>query len=95
MLELADVVPDVLKFDMEFIRGIDRAPAERLKVVATLVRMAHELGATPLAEGIETESEAQACEQLGFVLGQGFHLGRPVPAKHYAGHSTQVSEPVV
>lgn len=95
LLELAAVVPDVLKFDMELIRGIDRAPDERLKVVESLVRMACELGATALAEGIETESESRTCERLGFVLGQGFHLGRPVPAKAYAGLATEANEPVV
>ena len=88
LLELADVVPDILKFDMEFIRGIHLAPAARLKMIATLVRMSSELGATPLAEGIETEGEAKTCEQLGFVLGQGFYFGRPVAARDYAALST-------
>ena len=31
LLELGDVVPDILKFDMEFIRDIHLASAERLK----------------------------------------------------------------
>jgi EAL domain-containing protein (putative c-di-GMP-specific phosphodiesterase class I) len=94
LLELADVVPDYLKFDMEFIRSINLAPAERLKVVATLVRMASELGATPLAEGIETEGEAQTCEQLGFVLGQGYYFGRPAAARDYVGLSRNAVAPV-
>ncbi|MGE3241802.1 MAG: EAL domain-containing protein [Pirellulales bacterium] len=94
LLELAVIVPDVLKFDMALIRGIDQAPAERHKVVESLVRMARELGATPLAEGIETESEARTCGQLGFELGQGFHLGRPVPAKQFAALVTPSPVPV-
>lgn len=84
LLELADVVPDILKFDMEFIRGIHHASSERLKVVATLVRMSSELGATPLAEGIENGGEAKMCEQLGFILGQGYYFGRPVAAVDFA-----------
>ena len=94
LLELSDVVPDYLKFDMEFIRGIHLAPSERLKVVATLVQMASELGATPLAEGIETEGEAKTCEQLGFVLGQGFYFGRPTAARDYAVRSQNSVAPV-
>lgn len=93
LLELADVVPDILKFDMKFIRGIHLAPAERLKLVATLVRMSSELGATPLAEGIESEGEAKTCEQLGFVLGQGFYFGRPIAARDYAALSTNAVGP--
>jgi EAL domain-containing protein (putative c-di-GMP-specific phosphodiesterase class I) len=88
LIELAEVVPEILKFDMEFIRGIDLAPAERLKVVAALVRMSSELGAMPLAEGIETEGEAKTCAQLGFVLGQGYYFGRPAAARDYALRST-------
>lgn len=84
LLELSDVVPDVLKFDMEFIRGIDLASAEKHKVVATLVKMAAELGTKPLAEGIETAGEAATCAQLGFQLGQGFYFGRPVAARDYS-----------
>ena len=87
-------MPDILKFDMEFIRGIHLVPADRLKVVATLVRMSSELGATPLAEGIETEGEAKTCEQLGFALGQGFYFGRPVAAREYAAWSANAVGPV-
>jgi EAL domain-containing protein (putative c-di-GMP-specific phosphodiesterase class I) len=87
LFELADVVPDCLKFDMEFIRSIDLAPADRLKVISTLVRMASELGTTPLAEGIETEGEAKACQELGFVLAQGYYFGRPMGAREFAAHS--------
>ena len=51
LLELGDVVPDIMKFDMEFIRDIHLAPAERLKVVATLVRMSSELARCRLRRG--------------------------------------------
>ena len=48
------------------------------------MRLASELGATPLAEGIESEGEAKTCAELGFVLGQGYYFGRPAPAREYA-----------
>jgi diguanylate cyclase (GGDEF)-like protein len=35
---------------------------------------------TALAEGVETEEQAQRLLALGFQLGQGYHLGRPMPA---------------
>jgi EAL domain-containing protein (putative c-di-GMP-specific phosphodiesterase class I) len=77
LLELGEVPPDVLKFDMQLIRGIDTASAKRQELLATLVRMARDLGATPLTEGVETANEHQTCQQLGFELGQGFYYGRP------------------
>ncbi len=81
LLELADVPPDVLKFDMQLIRDIDKAPAARQDLLRSLVRFAVDLGTEPLAEGVETESEHQTCVQLGFTLGQGYLYGKPAPAK--------------
>ena len=34
---------------------------------------------TPLAEGIETDAELAFLAEHGCALGQGYHLGRPVP----------------
>ena len=57
-------------------RGIhtDRA----LRALATaLISFAAEIGATIVAEGIETRRDLDALSELGVALGQGFHLGRP------------------
>ena len=77
LLELAEVPPDVLKFDMQLIRGIDSAPSSRQELLATLVKLAKNEGTQTLAEGVETEAEHEACRQLGFDLSQGFLYGRP------------------
>lgn len=79
LLELAEVPPEVLKFDMQLIRGIDSAPASRQELLRSLVRYATELGTAPLAEGIETEEEHAACVSLGFELVQGYLYGKPAP----------------
>lgn len=86
--ELVEAPPDYLKFDMSMIRRIDQAPAERQRMLASLVTMARELGITPLAEGIETEAEALTCRQLGFSTAQGFYFGSPAPLRQYAGDHT-------
>ena len=77
--ELAESPPDYLKFDMSVIRGIDSASREKQRMVATLVHVARDLGAIPLAEGVETDGEEEACRGLGFQLAQGFLFGRPQP----------------
>lgn len=81
--ELVEAPPDYLKFDMSMIRSIDRAPNERQRMLASLVKMVRELGITPLAEGIETEAEAITCRQIGFVTAQGFYFGSPAPLRQY------------
>lgn len=82
--ELVEAPPDYLKFDMSMIRRIDQAPAERQRMLGSLVQMVRELGITPLAEGIETEAEAATCRQLGFSTAQGFYFGSPAPLRQYS-----------
>jgi len=81
LLELVDVPPDVLKFDMKFVRDVETATPERRRMIQSLVEIVRSLNAVPLAEGIETGEEAQACRDLGFELAQGFFFGRPCPAR--------------
>lgn len=79
--ELGEVPAHFVKFDMALLHGIDRAPQTKQKLVGDLVRMVHELGSVALAEGVETEAEAQVCRAAGFDLIQGFLTGRPVPVE--------------
>lgn len=78
--ELVEARPDYLKFDMKFIRGIHQAPASRQQMLASLVKMANDLGIIALAEGVETEAEAEVGRQMGFGLFQGYLFGRPEAA---------------
>jgi EAL domain-containing protein (putative c-di-GMP-specific phosphodiesterase class I) len=79
LIELTETSPDYVKFDIELIRGIDRAGPRRQQTLATLVRMVRDLGIATLAEGTETREEAETCLAIGFDLAQGFHFGRPAP----------------
>jgi len=81
--DLAEVAPDYVKFDMSLIRDIDRATPQRQQVLAALVQMVNNLGITSLAEGVETAGEDEACQQMGFDLGQGYLYGRPAPPREY------------
>lgn len=83
LIELVEVRPDVLKFDMTLIRGIDQASSQRQQMLGLLTQMSREVGSIPLAEGIETEAEHQTCVELGFELAQGFYYGRPAPSQLY------------
>ena len=80
LLELAEVPPDYLKFDMSLIQGIHQAGSSRQTMVESLVRIGREIGVPCLAEGVEKEEEAKVCAELGFQLVQGFLYGLPAPA---------------
>ncbi len=79
LTELVEVHPEYLKFDMSLVRNIDQAPKEKVQMVRSLVHMTLEMGIIPLAEGVETKGERDACIDLGFQLGQGYLFGKPVP----------------
>ncbi len=88
--ELVEARPDYLKFDMKFIRGIHQAPANRQQLLASLVRMATDLGIVPLAEGVETEPEAECGKQMGFQLFQGYLFGRPDAPEKWLQNEAEV-----
>jgi EAL domain-containing protein (putative c-di-GMP-specific phosphodiesterase class I) len=79
LLELAEVPPTFLKFDMSFIRGIDAASVSRRSLLTSLVSVARDLLVQTVAEGVETAEEADACMRIGFTHAQGFFFGRPRP----------------
>lgn len=79
--ELIEVPPDYLKFDETLIRGVDEAPEAKRTLLQALVRMCQEGNIQTVAEGVETENEAQTLRELGFNLAQGYLYGRPSPIK--------------
>jgi len=81
LVELVDVPPDYLKFDMKLVQRLESASVEHQRMLASLVKMVHDLGITPLAEGIETQSDHEICRDIGFTCAQGFHYGYPTLPK--------------
>jgi EAL domain-containing protein (putative c-di-GMP-specific phosphodiesterase class I) len=80
LVELMEVPPDFVKFDMALIRDIHKASPHKQKTLETLVKMVRNLGVAPLAEGIESHDEAAVCTDMGFMYAQGYLFGKPVPA---------------
>ena len=73
---LARFQPDIIKIDMELVRGIECSLPRRV-IVSGIVSMCRELGITLIAEGVETEAEMRALRSLGIRYLQGFLLARP------------------
>jgi diguanylate cyclase (GGDEF)-like protein len=70
---------DILKLDQSFVRGQDSSE-RTAEIVRCIVQLAHSLGMTVTAEGVETESEFRRVADAGCDLGQGFYFSVPVPA---------------
>jgi EAL domain-containing protein (putative c-di-GMP-specific phosphodiesterase class I) len=68
--------PDVVKFDMSLVRGID-ADAARRQLMGSMVQAFRALGVTTIGEGVETEPERDVLVELGCDALQGFLYARP------------------
>src|SRR5277367_2136538 len=73
-----------LKLDMSIVRPIVSSASFRA-IVRTNIDLAHQLGIKVVAEGIESAAVSSELRALGCDIGQGFHLGRPMPAAAFTG----------
>jgi EAL domain-containing protein (putative c-di-GMP-specific phosphodiesterase class I)/CheY-like chemotaxis protein len=82
--------PDVIKIDMELVRGID-TDVTRQELVRSVHALCRTLAIAVVAEGIESKPEHAALAGIGIDLFQGFAFARParelceVPDAHYDG----------
>lgn len=73
---LARLQTDIIKLDMELIRGIDASLPRRM-IVEGLIAMFERMKITVVAEGIETIGEYEALRAIGVRYMQGYLLARP------------------
>jgi EAL domain-containing protein (putative c-di-GMP-specific phosphodiesterase class I) len=67
-----------LKIDRAFITGLDASPQDR-SIVRAIIELAHGLGLTVTAEGVETAAVLEWLRHAGCDTAQGYHLARPAP----------------
>ena len=66
---------DTLKLDRSFVLQLDAGLAGT-KIVAAVIKLAHELGMDVISEGLETKQQIDSLRALGADLGQGFYFSR-------------------
>jgi diguanylate cyclase (GGDEF)-like protein/PAS domain S-box-containing protein len=70
---------DTVKIDRSFVAHAEKVEYHRVLIEAT-IRVAQTLGMTTVAEGIETEGQAELMQRLRCDRGQGYLFARPLPA---------------
>lgn len=76
----------IIKLDKSFVDGIeidDGQPAAadaRQAVARAVIQLARALDLDTIAEGIESVEQVAVLRELGYTVGQGFHLAEPMPA---------------
>lgn len=83
LIELFEVPPKYLKFDLSFIRGLEGASKLHRASVRALLNMVRDLDVLSLAEGVETADQAELCAELGFDMAQGYFFDRPQPVLYW------------
>ena len=79
---LVDLPFDVLKIDMQFIRGIDKNPKVK-DIVKMIINLSKTLNAVTVAEGVENEGQYQFLKDNGCDVIQGYYLSKPLSAADF------------
>ena len=87
---LAQLEPDIVKLDMELVRGIEREGRTR-RLVQHLIEFCRGEGFVTVAEGIETAAELAVVTELGVDLVQGYLLAHPQPPFCSLAHPAKVA----
>jgi diguanylate cyclase (GGDEF)-like protein len=74
---------DELKIERTFLAGI-RAAGDQAALVDLIIGMAHSLGLSVVAEGVETEAQFAYLQQRGCDEAQGYLFGKPLAAAEFA-----------
>lgn len=77
-MRIVDIKPSVIKIDKSFIHSLADS-AEMQAVIKAIVDIGYKMDALIIAEGIESEEQAEVLLELGVDVGQGWHFGRPMP----------------
>jgi diguanylate cyclase (GGDEF)-like protein/PAS domain S-box-containing protein len=70
----------ILKLDTIFVSGVCENSEDRV-IIGSIIELAHALGLTAVAEGVETVAQLHALQALGCDLMQGYYWSRPLDAE--------------
>ena len=73
-----------LKIDKFFTNGLDEHGEEGAAIVQAIISLAHSLKMDVVAEGVETASQLRQLKTMMCDEIQGFHVGMPLAADHFA-----------
>lgn len=81
----------IVKIDKIFIAGIESDDFSR-HIVSNLIQLSRQLGFMTIAEGVETEKQAEQLSSMGVTYMQGYLFGRPMPMEKYGKELSDAKE---
>ena len=85
---------DRVKIDRDFVAQLTSEPRDRL-IVASLIRLAHDLGLDVVAEGVENAAIWNALTTLGCDVAQGFGIAQPMAFPDLRGWLSRWNEVLI
>jgi diguanylate cyclase (GGDEF)-like protein len=82
MTYLQHLPVDELKIDKSFVQAMATSHGDEV-LVRTAITLAHNLGLSVVAEGVEDDAAVVALRELGCDVAQGYHYARPMPAADF------------
>jgi diguanylate cyclase (GGDEF)-like protein len=82
---------DAVKLDRSFVTDVG---PRRVSIVEAVVCIGDALGLAVIAEGVETQAQAEALLELGCVSGQGYFFAGPMSAEQLEAHLSVAARPV-
>jgi diguanylate cyclase (GGDEF)-like protein len=82
---------DELKIDRSFVMAME-TDEQDAKIVRSTIDLAHNLGLTVVAEGVESEAILQQLAALHCDEAQGYHMSRPMPAAELPAFAARWAE---
>ncbi|MBX3621121.1 MAG: EAL domain-containing protein [Rhizobacter sp.] len=78
---------DEIKIDKSFVMGMEK-DVNDARIVRSTIDLAHGLGLTVVAEGVENAQVWNLLREQSCDEAQGFHMGRPMPSIEFAAWSS-------
>ena len=79
---LKDIQADVLKIDMDFVRG-ERNHSRSRVILESVIGLADSLHMGVVTEGVETHDQVESLIHIGCHYFQGFYYSRPIPVDQF------------
>ena len=83
-LNMISMLPiDALKMDMNFIRNMHTRGSKNNRIIELMIDIAHYLGVSVVAEGVETQEQVELLRHMGCNIVQGYYFSKPVTPEEF------------
>ena len=80
---LKDLDVDIIKLDRSFVNSIDNQSGTDSIVIKHIVNLINELHMQTIAEGVETQTQADYLKSVNCTMAQGYLFDRPMPCNEF------------